>query len=193
MSSKSKLCEACHAADRRGNSNYCKICRQLIDQAGNPGSRKRSRIASKEARIAIREALELGQQLYGSNGCVLACHYTQIPLSTDKSCSTHGDYASFDHTIPNVALRAVLCSRIVNDFKGLMTDQEFRRFVCEVLDVDAQRKLHGLSVDETKEYLVALRKVLSRNDEGIDDARRRLKSLSSKVRFEKQKVDTPGE
>jgi hypothetical protein len=192
MSLKSSLCKACLVFDRSGNSPYCKICRQLIDQAGNSGSRKRARIATSEAIIAIRESLELCQRLYGPNLGVLSCYYSHIPLNIDKLCSSHGDYASFDHTVPNVASRAVLCSRIVNDFKGLMTDDEFRRFVCEVLDVTAERRLHDLTVEETERYLSALKVILGKAKE-CSAARQQLKSLSSKIRFEKKEVETPGE
>ena len=136
--------------------------------------------------------MELGQRLYDIGQPVYACYYSEIPLTVDKLCSSHGDYASFDHTVPNVASRAVLCSRVVNDFKALMTDDEFRRFVCEILDVSAPRKLHGLTITETNDYLSALKTVFGKENKGLD-ARQQLKSLSSKIRFEKKKVETPGE
>lgn len=72
-----------------------------------------------------------------------------------------------------------------------MTDEEFRRFVCSIMDIDAPRRLHGLTEEQTRGFLGALRMVLGR-DATAAVARQRLKTLSEIVRFEK-KVRTPGE
>src|SRR5689334_9163360 len=86
-----------------------------------------------------------------------------------------------------------LCSRIVNDFKGLMTDEEFKTFVCDVMDLEAPRRLHGLNVATTKEFLSSLRIVMLAVEPSVEHARARLKQLSSGIRFERSPLQTPGE
>jgi hypothetical protein len=109
------------------------------------------------------------------------CAYSLVLLETNKELHTRGDYASFDHTVPNTAGRAVLCARVVNDLKGWMTDKEFRRFVCEVMDPAAPRRLHGRDEHTSREYLVALREVMRATPGEHVDARlrERLKQLSA--------------
>lgn len=108
------------------------------------------------------------------------CAYSLILLETDTSLHQRGDYASFDHSVPNRPERAELCSRIVNDLKGWMTDAEFRHFVCDVLDPTAPRRLHGRDEDVSREFLELLREVMRAPDRPHADlkALERLKVLS---------------
>jgi transcriptional regulator with XRE-family HTH domain len=186
-------CVLCNKAKRDGASPNCLICRRLIAQARRAVGRraKWASIKSAQAKRAIRASLNLGQQLYGSGQPIYACYYSGIPLNVDQSRSTQGDYVSFDHTVPSVASKVVLCSRLVNNFKGPLADGEFRKFVCEALDITAPRRLHGLTVEETEEYLLALRAVLQKTRKR-SEARQRLKLLSAKVCFEKKKREIPG-
>lgn len=187
-------CALCNKANREGASPHCPTCRRLIVQARKASGRraKWAVIKATQAKRAIRASLQLGRQLYGSGQPIYACYYSGIPLGVDPACSSQGDYASFDHTVPSVASKVVLCSRLVNNFKGRMTDAEFRKFVCEALDIAASHRLHGLTVEETGEYLLALRAVLQKSHQG-SEARQQLKLLSAKVCFEKKKVQAPGE
>jgi hypothetical protein len=69
----------------------------------------------------------------------------------------------------------------VNDLKGWMTDEEFRRFVCEVLDPRAPRRIHGVDEATSREFLESLRAVMKRegSEEDLGRLRRRLKELSA--------------
>jgi hypothetical protein len=113
------------------------------------------------------------------------CAYSEILLEVDKAEHRRGDYASFDHAVPNRGERADMCSRIVNDLKAWMTDTEFRRFVCEVLDPSAPRRLHGLDEEVSREFLVGLRTVMRREGTPADlrATRLRLKDLSSRFSY----------
>jgi hypothetical protein len=193
MLTQKQLCEVCDYSKREGKSPRCITCKHLIEQAGNPGSSKRCAIRPPQAIDAIRESILHGQPLYPIPPIVYACYYTEIPLNIDKQYSTYGDYASFDHVIPNNTSRVVLCSRIINDFKGWMTDSEFLRFVCEILDITAPRKLHGLSVEDTASFLRALQIVMRCEKSQVRAAREILERLSSKVRFGRTEDQTPDE
>jgi hypothetical protein len=189
-----QFCEVCNCIEPGGKSRRCITCRQLIVQASNTGTTgKRQPIRAAEAIAAIRASGQLGKELYSDRTIAYVCQYTEIPLATDKKLSIRGDYASFDHVIPNDPSRAALCSRIINDFKGLVTDVEFSRFVCNVLDVSAPRRLHGLSIQQTESFLTALQAVMRRDETEILQARRKLMELSSIVRFARDRLETPGE
>jgi hypothetical protein len=188
------FCQLCDRNERDGSSPRCATCKRLMTQASNTGATKgRTAIKAPEAQEAIRLAVQLGKDIYPDETVVYACHYSHIPLYTDKARSAQGDYASFDHAVPNDPSQAFLCSRIINDFKGLLTAGEFKAFVCKVMDLDAPRRLHGLDVAGTKEFLSALRVVMRGNEPLTEQARKRLKELSSKIYFERPQLMTPGE
>jgi hypothetical protein len=179
-----QYCEVCGHFERNGRSRRCSTCKRLIKQAANTGATvARTSIKSEVAQIAIRESIELGRRLHSHEGITCACYYSEITLETDKQCSSRGDYVSFDHAVPNDPSRVVLCSRVINDLKGLMTDTEFSRFVCEVLDTSIPRKLHGLTEEQTKRFLIALQSVQQKDELRVAEARLTLKELSSVVRY----------
>ena len=74
-----------------------------------------------------------------------------------------------------------------------MTAEEFKKFVCEVMDVNAPRRLHGLDQAETREFLCGLQTVMLGTEASIAQARRKLKKLSEAIRFEASPLQTPGE
>src|SRR5688572_4989811 len=97
-----RICELCERSQRVGSSPRCATCRQLMNQASNTGATKgRTSIYAAEARDAIKTSVELGASLYPDKGITYACFYSHISLNTDKLCSMQGDYASFDHAVPN--------------------------------------------------------------------------------------------
>jgi hypothetical protein len=188
------LCELCEGREPDRQSRRCATCRRLMSQAANTGATKgRTSIYANEAKDAIRTAVQLGRLIYPNEPITYACFYSQIPLNTNVVCSAQGDYASFDHAVPNDPSKAYLCSRTVNDFKGLMTAEEFRKFICEVMDIAAPRRLHGLNRAETREYLCALRAVMLVTENSIGQSRSKLKELSAAIRFESSPLQTPGE
>lgn len=138
----------------------CAVCSRLVEQAANAGSSKRTPIRVPAAGAAILEAAARRRQLMPELGQGYLCAYSLILLETKSKLHKQGDYASFDHAVPNRPDRAELCSRIVNDFKGWMTDAEFRHFVCDVLDPGALRRLHGRDEGVSREFLVCLREVM---------------------------------
>ena len=141
-------------------------------------------IRVREATAAIAEAAVRCREIYPeTEGYV--CAFSEIILEVDKGEFRRGDYASFDHSVPNRGERADLCSRIVNDLKSWMTDAEFRKFICEVLDPDAPRRVHGVAEETTREFLQALRMVMRKmgSPEELTAARRRLKTLSGIFRY----------
>jgi transcriptional regulator with XRE-family HTH domain len=187
-------CALCNKAKRDGASPNCLTCRRLVAQARNAVGRraKWAVVKAAQAKRAIRASLLLGQQLYDSSQPIYACYYSGIPLCVDRSYFSQGDYVSFDHTVPSVTSKVVLCSRLVNNFKGPLAEGEFRKFVCGTLDITVPRRLHGLTVEETEEYLLALRAVFQKAYK-CSEARQQLKLLSAKVCFGKKQVITPGE
>jgi hypothetical protein len=180
------VCLVCEAAPRKGGSKRCAACRQLVARARNSGSKRRARIRPPEADRAIGESVALHRRLYPEQGFGYACVYTQIPLAVDKAHCRRGDYLSFDHAVPNSAGKAVLCSRIVNDLKGWMTDVEFIQFVRDVLDPLAARTIHGLTQEQTREFLTALIHVMKSHDAAPPEARQTLKQLSSTIIYERE-------
>jgi hypothetical protein len=186
MASRSNVtpCRTCLVSASNGKKWRCALCDQLVDQARN---RPRiTRISSNIANSSIRQSSGLHRQLYPNQAPGYACHYSGIELCTDKSCHRQGDYASFDHVVPQDPNKIVLCSRIVNDLKGWMTDDEFRGFVCQCLDVKAMHKLPHLNYEQTRRFLVTLQSImLSKRNRTVP---RRLelsalKSLSAKIRY----------
>jgi hypothetical protein len=180
------LCQVCDAVPRSTGSKRCLACRHLVARARNSGSKRRARIRPAEADRAIGESVTLHRRLYPELGFGYACVYTQIPLASDKIHCRRGDYLSFDHVVPNSAGKAVLCSRIVNDLKGWMTDVEFIQFVRHVLDPLAARTIHGLTQEQTREFLTALIHVMKNHDAAPPKARQTLKQLSSTIFYERE-------
>ena len=159
----------------------CTVCSRLMEQAGNAGSSKRTPIRVSAAETAILEAVARRRQLMPELGQGYVCAHSLILLETKPELHKQGDYASFDHAVPNSPDRAELCSRIVNDLKGWMTDAEFRHFVCDVLDPRAPRRLHGRDEEVSREFLVRLREVMRASGSshvGFKE-RERLKELSA--------------
>jgi hypothetical protein len=149
-------CRTCFVCATNGKKWRCTLCEQLVKQARN---RPRiTRISSDIANSSIRQSSELHRQLYPNQARGYACHYSGIELCTDKSRHLQGDYASFDHVVPQDPNKIVLCSRIVNDLKGWMMEDEFRGFVCQCLDVKARHKLPHLNDEQTRRFLERLTK-----------------------------------
>jgi hypothetical protein len=180
-----KLCCVCATRQCCGASPRCEICRRLVQQAGNSGAKSRTRIAPQAAERAIAEAAITHRRLYPGADDGFACYYSGISLATDKNHSASGSYVSFDHVVPNNAAKAVLCSRIINDLKGWMTDTEFHSFVCTIIDLEAPRRIHGLDLLQSREFLTALRTVMRDGDEEAVESRRQLQTLSSLIKYEK--------
>jgi hypothetical protein len=177
-----RRCSICDLVDAVNNRTRCHYCGQLIHQASNTGaSKRRTSIRASVVADAIRRSSRLHSEIYPDSAPGYACEYTQIQLNTDKSLHRRGDYASIDHAVPNNPTRAVICSLIINDLKGWMTDLEFRTFVVNILDSSADRKIYGLTFDESKAFFAALQIVMANNDVGSPAARATLKNLSSKV------------
>lgn len=177
-------CDVCSVQQPILRSRRCETCKRLITQASNTGATgSRTSIPAAIAVVAIRESVELHASIYPSPPHGYACHYTQIQLETENAKSRLGSYGSFDHTVPNDAGRAVLCSRIINDIKGWMTDTEFYQFVCDTLDVHAPRKIHGLTIPQTHEFLVALKEIMSNDSESIANARDTVHRLSGTILY----------
>ncbi len=180
----------CHLCGRPGPlspvAQRCATCSALVTQASNTAaSARRVPIRVAEAETAIAEAIERCRDLYPEEEAGYVCAFSEVLLEVDQSEFKRGDYASFDHSIPNRSERADLCSRIVNDLKGWMTDQEFRRFVCDVLDPTAPRRIHGIDEETSREFLIALRTVMRRegSSEKLRGLRGRLKQLSAVFRY----------
>ena len=177
-------CDVCLVQKPMPRSRRCGTCKRLITQASNTGATgSRTSIPAAIAVVAIEQSVKLHASIYGAQLHGHACHYTQIQLETDNAKSRLGSYASFDHTVPNDAGRAVLCSRIINDIKSWMTDTEFCEFVCNTLDVHASRKIHGLTTSQTHEFLVALRQIMSNDSGAIAEARATVQRLSGAIQF----------
>lgn len=167
-------------------TSRCKTCQRLIVQARNTGATgRRIRIDVSAAEAAIANAVKMRQELYPDLSSGYVCAYSRIILQVSRSNSASGAYASFDHVVPNVADKAALCSRIINDLKGWMTDTEFDQFVCDVLDVNAPRRLHGQSEQVSREYLTLLKKVKRAGpaEAGLREALARLQELSAGFQY----------
>lgn len=181
----SLTCSICEFAVCDGQSPRCTTCKRLIKQALNTGvGTGRTSIPSAIAVVAIRESFLLHRALYPNAGHGYACHYSHIQLETNPALSFQGDYTSFDHTTPNHAGRAVLCSRIANDIKGWMTDTEFLAFVTAIIDLHAPRKIHGLTIKESRRFLTSLRNVMNSNSILGDDLQS-IKTLSARIPYRK--------
>ncbi len=183
MEGRCRLCggaEALSAVARR-----CEPCANLMKQASNTGSSRRVAIDCSARRLAIQEAVGRRRQLYPGLRSGYVCAYSEILLEVDKNLHKGGDYASFDHDVPNCGDRAVLCSRIVNDLKGWMTGKEFREFVRGTLNPTAPRRIHGVDEQTSRRFLEALRIVMAKNagPEELAQLRRRLKDLSRGFRY----------
>ena len=180
-----KLCSDCGInATSTPKKLRCAHCQRLIKQAGNRGaSSVRMPIPADVAAIAIKRSIELSRGIHKSTALAFACHYSHIPLIFDSALSHQGDYVSFDHVIPNNSSEAVLCSRITNDLKGWMTEKEFRKFIIDCAETDACRSLHGLTRDETRDFFLALRIVMSEPSSQTTRSVGLLKSLSSKLHY----------
>ena len=129
--------------------------------------------------------MERRRTLYSKLETGYVCGYSEILLEVNKRDSGRGDYVSFDHAVPGHGNRAVLCSRIVNDLKGWMTDGEFCEFVKRAMDPSVDRSLHGIPEADSREYLTLLRRVMMQGEPKIElrIVRDRLKEISAQFRY----------
>ncbi len=183
-----KLCTLCEIeplpAHRRMRCDYCQ---RLIEQAANTATTvARNRIPAPVAEIAIKDSIGLSRRIHNSSELAFACHYSHIPLVFDKSISYQGDYVSFDHVVPNDSSRAVLCSRIMNDIKGWMTEVEFRKFIVDFAETNARRRIHGLDFPKTQRFLELLRDIMSTPVGQSAQSVQMLKSLSAQIHYRRK-------
>ena len=179
-----RSCKLCGRPARMPDIYRCAVCDRLVHQGSlpGPGSPHATAIPVRIAEGAVQQALDLHARLHPDAGVGYACHYSQIPLVVSKAQHYYGDYVSFDHVVPNDPSRAVLCSRLMNNFKSWLTEEEFRDLVGAVMRPDERRHLDGLSVDDTRRLLHGLRSVMADAADAAQ-ARRTVAELSHRVTY----------
>lgn len=111
------------------NSIQCKICGKEITSSHSYCQRCKGLLRRKPD---ITRTTKTRALLSAIRNHEFHCHYTGIPLLTNKCDKNKARYLTFDHRTPRNNNDIVTCAALINDMKSDMNEDEFKNAILEV-------------------------------------------------------------